>query len=33
MFPEYIYKFLNKFTKIIIETIQNYIKRVGELVY
>ena len=31
MFPEYIYKPFEIFTKIIIVTIKNYIKSVGEI--
>ena len=31
MFPEYIYKSFDIFTKIIIASIQNYIKPVGEI--
>ena len=31
MFPEYIYKSFDIFTKIIIATIENYIKLVGEI--
>ena len=33
MFLEYIYEFFDIFTKIIIATIENYIKPVGELMY
>ena len=33
MFPEYIYKPFDIFTKIIIVTIKNYIKPVGEMMY
>ena len=31
MFPEYIYKYYDIFTEIIIATIENYIKPVGEI--
>ena len=33
MFPDYIYKSFDTFTKIIIAIIENYIKPVGELMY